>query len=144
MRFDNEDVTTMRSLPRLVARAPIDKTVPVDVLRKGERKTLQVTVGRLSDEEEKVLEAGDKPAAAAQTQVLGLKLSALTDALRSKYGLDAGIKGALVDAVDPTESRRRQHQGGRRHRAGGRTSRSRRRRTSRGASKASRRAAASR
>jgi len=100
MRFDNEDVTSMRSLPRLVARAPIDKTVPVDVLRKGERKTLQVTVGRLSDVEEKALEDGDKPAA-AQTQVLGLKLSALTDALRSKYGLDAGIKGALVDAVDP-------------------------------------------
>jgi serine protease Do len=100
MKFDNEDVTTMRSLPRLVARAPIDKTVPVEVLRKGERKTLQVTVGRLSDEEEKALEGGDK-SVAAQTQVLGLKLSALTDALRSKYGLDAGIKGALVDAVDP-------------------------------------------
>jgi serine protease Do len=46
------------------------------------------------------LEGGDKPAA-AQTQLLGLKLSALTDALRSKYGLDAGMKGALVDAVDP-------------------------------------------
>ena len=59
MKFDNEDVTTMRSLPRLVARAPIDKTVPVDVLRKGERKTLQVTVGRLSDEEEKALDGGD-------------------------------------------------------------------------------------
>ena len=62
------------------------------MLRKGERKTLQVTVGRLSDEEEKVLEAGDKPAAAAQTQVLGLKLSALTDELRTKYGLDAGSR----------------------------------------------------
>ena len=56
MTFDNEDVTTMRSLPRLVARAPIDKTVAVDVLRKGERKTLQVTVGRLTDEEEKALD----------------------------------------------------------------------------------------
>ena len=56
MTFDHEDVTTMRSLPRLVARAPIDKTVAVDVLRKGERKTLQVTVGRLSDEEEKALD----------------------------------------------------------------------------------------
>jgi serine protease Do len=100
MKFDNEDVTSMRSLPRLVARAPIEKTVPVDILRKGERKTLQVTVGRLTDEEEVALEGGDKPAA-AQTQLLGLKLSALTDALRSKYGLDAGMKGALVDAVDP-------------------------------------------
>ena len=53
MKFDGKDVTSMRGLPRLVARAPIDKTVPVDVLRKGEKKTLQVTVGRLSDEEEK-------------------------------------------------------------------------------------------
>ncbi len=100
MRFDNEDVNSMRSLPRLVARAPIDKTVPVDVLRKGERKTLQITIGRLSDDEERALEGDDKAAPAA-TDVLGLKLSALTDALRSKYGLDAGVKGAVVDAVDP-------------------------------------------
>jgi serine protease Do len=100
MRFDNEEVNSMRSLPRLVARAPIDKTVPVDVLRKGERKTLQVTVGRLSDEEERTIEGGGKPAD-KELQVLGLKLSALTDALRAKYGLDAGMKGALVDSVDP-------------------------------------------
>jgi serine protease Do len=100
MRFDNEDVTSMRSLPRLVARAPIDKTVPVDVLRKGERKTLQVTVGRLSEDEETALE-GVQPSSGAGADVLGLKLSPLTDALRSKYGLDAGLKGALVAAVDP-------------------------------------------
>jgi serine protease Do len=101
MRFDNEDVTSMRSLPRLVARAPIDKTVPVDILRKGEKKTLQVTVGRLSDEDvEKALDGGDAPAGAAK-ELLGLRLSALTEALRSKYGLDARMKGALVDAVDP-------------------------------------------
>jgi serine protease Do len=100
MRFDGEDVNSMRSLPRLVARAPIDKTVPVEVLRKGERKTLQVTVGRLTDDEEKVVEGDDKPAAGG-TEVLGLKLSALTEALRSKYGLDAGVKGAIVDGVDP-------------------------------------------
>jgi serine protease Do len=101
MRFDGEDVNSMRSLPRLVARAPIDKTVPVEVLRKGERKTLQVTVGRLTDDEEKTLEGDDKQPAAGGAEVLGLKLSALTDALRSKYGLDAGVKGAIVDGVDP-------------------------------------------
>ena len=33
--------------------------------------------------------------------MLGLKLLTLTDALRSKYGIGAGIKGAVVDAVDP-------------------------------------------
>jgi len=99
MKFDNEDVIGMRSLPRLVARAPIDKQVPVDVLRKGERKMLQITVGRLTDEEEKPGDGDDN--AAPSADVLGLKLSALTDALRSKYGLDGDIKGALVDGVDP-------------------------------------------
>lgn len=105
VRFDNEDVTTLRTLPRLVARAPIDKTVPIDVLRKGERKTLQVTVGRLTEDDDVAAEGagGEKPgpANATATDVLGLKLSALTDALRSKYGLDAGMKGAVVDEVDP-------------------------------------------
>jgi serine protease Do len=101
LKFDNEDVTSMRSLPRLVARAPIDKTLPVDVLRKGERKTLQVTVGRLSDDEDKAPEGDKGKPELAGAQVLGLKLSALTDALRSKYGIDAAVKGAVVDAVDP-------------------------------------------
>jgi serine protease Do len=100
MKFDNEDVNSMRSLPRLVARAPIDKQVPVDILRKGERKTLQVTVGRLSEDEEKPAEGGEKSSAEG-SDVLGLKLSVLTDALRSKYGLDRNVKGAIVDAVDP-------------------------------------------
>ena len=59
MKFDHESVPTMRNLPRLVARAPIDKTVDVEVLRKGERKTLQVKVGRLSDDEEARAEGPD-------------------------------------------------------------------------------------
>jgi serine protease Do len=55
----------------------------------------------LTDDEEKALDGDDKQPAASGTEVLGLKLSALTDALRSKYGLDAGVKGAIVDGVDP-------------------------------------------
>ncbi len=101
MKFDSEDVAGMRTLPRLVARAPIDKQVPVDILRKGERKSLQVTVGRLTDDDEKAPAEGDATPPPASTDVMGLKLSALNDALRSKYGLDANVKGALVDAVDP-------------------------------------------
>lgn len=100
LKFDNEDVTSMRSLPRLVARAPIDKQVAVEVLRKGERKTLEIVVGRLTEDDEKALEGDDKQAP-SNTDVLGLKLSAPTEALRSKYGLDAGVKGAVVDGVDP-------------------------------------------
>jgi serine protease Do len=59
-----------------------------------------VTVGRLAEDDDKVADADGKPAGSA-TDVLGLSLSLLTDSLRAKFGLDAGIKGAVVNAVDP-------------------------------------------
>jgi serine protease Do len=94
LKFDGLDVTTMRSLPRLVARAAIDESVPVEVLRNGDRKTIQVKIGRLVEED------AAEPSVPSQ-QVLGLKLSALTEALRKKYGLDKRVRGAVVDSVDP-------------------------------------------
>jgi len=101
MRFDNEDVPTMRNLPRLVARAPIDKLVDVEVLRKGERKTLQVKVGRLEEDDVTKAELTGGAAPGSKTVVLGLTLTDLTDELRSKYGLGAAVKGAIVADVDP-------------------------------------------
>ncbi len=102
VKFGQEDVATMRNLPRLVARAPIDEQVDVEVVRKGEHKTLKVMVGRLSEEDETpVALGGDAKSGSAETVVLGLTLSTLTDELRSKYGLGANIKGAIVDEVDP-------------------------------------------
>ncbi len=101
-RFDNEQVSAMRSLPRLVAQAPINQQVDVEVMRKGEKKLLKVTVGRLSDDDEAKAELNDEGRSeAAAAVVLGLKLSALTDELRSKYGFGTDVKGAIVDAVDP-------------------------------------------
>jgi serine protease Do len=104
MKFDNKDVTTMRGLPRIVAQAPIGKAVDVELLRKGARKTLQVTVGRLDDgdDNDSDLEApADGNEASPGAPVIGLKLSALTPDLRKKYGLDGKIKGVLVEEIDP-------------------------------------------
>jgi serine protease Do len=105
VKFDKEAVDSMRSLPRLVARAPIDQKVDVEILRKGQKMTLQVTVGRLSEDDEIKSEIGDNKtppgAPGAGTVVLGLKLSPLTDELRTKYGIAPNVKGAIVDEVDP-------------------------------------------
>jgi serine protease Do len=94
----------MRGLPRIVAQAPIGKAVDVEILRKGARKTLQVTVGRLDDgdDNDSDLEASaDGNEASPGAPVIGLKLSALTPDLRKKYGLDGKIKGVLVEEIDP-------------------------------------------
>jgi serine protease Do len=102
VKFDKEAVDSMRSLPRLVARAPIDQKVDVEILRKGQKMTLQVTVGRLTEDEDVKADLGDNPKPdGSGAVVLGLKLSALTDELRKKYGIAPDVKGAIVDDVDP-------------------------------------------
>ena len=105
LKFDGKDVSTMRGLPKIVAQAPIGKSVDVDLLRKGQHKTLQVTVGRLEDEEDNDDQGNkapeDKDNGPSGTAVIGLKLSALSDELRKKYGLDDKIKGVVVEDVDP-------------------------------------------
>ena len=105
MKFDGKDVTTMRGLPRIVAQTQIGKNVDVEALRKGEKKSFKVVVGRL-DEDDKPSEPAkaepkgpDKPAPGRA--MIGLKVTPLTDELRRKHGLDRSIKGLLVTEADP-------------------------------------------
>jgi serine protease Do len=114
LRFDGKEVTSMRGLPRLVAQTPIGKDVDVELLRKGERTTLKVAVGRLTEEDEPVKTAAkeapkkgkgkkdaDKAAPASRSSLIGLLLAPLTDELRTKHNLGKDVKGVIVLEVDP-------------------------------------------
>jgi serine protease Do len=107
LKFDGQPVETMRGLPRAVASTPIGKSVAVDLMRKGENMTVNVTVGRLPEDEE--AEAEDEaspdeatPEGAPQEQsLLGLSIAPLTDELRQQYGIGKSIEGVVVTEVDP-------------------------------------------
>jgi serine protease Do len=104
VKFDGRDVTSTRGLPRLVSRTPIGRTVDVEVMRKGERRTLKVTVARLIEDEEKDKANPRKPAGdnvPSTGQLFGLRLAPLDEELRKKHGLDASTKGVVVTEVDP-------------------------------------------
>ena len=109
MKFDGKEITTSRTLPRYVAQTPVEKTVEVEVLRKGQRKILQVKVGRLEEDDVKKVKAtvgddgGGKGGAtpAKEVSLVGLKLTELTDDLRQKYGIDKKVQGVVVIEVDP-------------------------------------------
>jgi serine protease Do len=118
LKFDGKDVTTMRGLPRLVAQTQIGKDVDVEVLRKGQKRTVRVAVGRLAEEEEPAKLSGkEAPKNKGKSKskepekqgsikpsgqpLFGLGLAPLTDDLRAKYSLDAGTKGVVVTEVDP-------------------------------------------
>ncbi len=103
VRFDGKDVTRVRGLPRLVAQTPIGQTVEVDIVRKGEKKTLPVAVGRLTEDEEKFgpLAATPEEPKTQAKGLMGLTVAPLTGDLRQKFGLDAAVNGVVVTAIDP-------------------------------------------
>jgi serine protease Do len=119
LKFDGKDVTSMRGLPRLVAQTQIGKEVDVEILRKGQRKTVRVAVGRLAEEDDgpkaaketprnkkgkdkdSNKEGSKQPSGRSPSSLIGLVLAPLTDELRSRHGIDKNVKGVLVLEVDP-------------------------------------------
>ena len=102
LTFDGREIKAMHDLPRIVAETPVDKTVDVVVVRKGQQMTLKVVVGRLEESEKQPVSA-KVTAPEMKTVVkraLGLEFSALNDELRRRYRIKSGIKGVVVTGVD--------------------------------------------
>ncbi|MBB4659158.1 Do family serine endopeptidase [Parvularcula dongshanensis] len=95
LRFGRAEIGERRDLTRAVAETPVGKTVPVTVLRGGERLTLEVTVDR---RERALARAQGTPAISAG----GLTLQAATEEVREAYGLPKDVAGVVVTAVDPS------------------------------------------
>jgi serine protease Do len=109
--FDGKPVPDDRALPRMVADTPIGKTVGIDLLRKGRKLSLKITVLKLADDAKT-----DKPVKAPpapQTQSgkvqsklaqLGLTVGALDGPARAKFKIGAAVQGVAVTAVDAGSS----------------------------------------
>ncbi len=104
--FDGREVGNMRGLPRIVAETPIGKKVAIEVLRRGEKKSLEVEIGRLVEDEvaNDQDEQPDTSEAPESQEMLGLKLEVLTDELRNQYQIDKKLTGVIVTEVDPTSA----------------------------------------
>ncbi|MEE4011953.1 DegQ family serine endoprotease [Roseibium sp. FZY0029] len=108
IKFDGEDVDTMRELPRMVAETEIGKEVEVTVLRKGEEVTINVILEQLVETE--VAEASatedEQPAEkpVEKSEVLGMSLAVLDDALRKQFSIDEDVSGVVVTEVTPGSS----------------------------------------
>ena len=112
----------MRNLPRLVAQTQIGREVDVEVLRKGQKRSFKVAVGRLAEEDEPAKGKSKEPPKSSRGKskekdkdkdkekdtskpagraLIGLVLAPLTDDLRTKHGLGKDVKGVIVLEVDP-------------------------------------------
>jgi serine protease Do len=103
-RFDGKEISSMRGLPRIVSQTPIGKQVDVELLRKGQKLTLQAMIGRLQEDADN--DGASKPNGQSGTPstgpvLIGMRLEPVTDDLRKTYGLDQKVKGVVVTSVEP-------------------------------------------
>ncbi len=91
-KFDGKLIASSSDLPRAVGAAKPGKSVPVEVLRKGSEKTLNVAVGEMPSDLSETAQA-NKPAAKQDVDRIGLVLRELTPQQKKKLN---GKNGLLV------------------------------------------------
>jgi len=101
VKFNGEDIHEMRDLPRIVAETAVGAKVDVEVMRQGKLIDIPVELGRLEAGEKLMKAQSQAPGANAVEQVLGMSLSPVTDALRTRYKIADNVDGAIITAVAP-------------------------------------------
>ena len=94
--FDGKRIGDSRALSRIVADAPINKTVSVDLIRKGKKMSVKLTVLKLNEKPTapppRVASATPPP----KVSMLGLSLSELDANGRSEFRISNNVQGVLV------------------------------------------------
>lgn len=95
LKFDGKDVTSSKKLPRIVAETPVGKKVNVEIMSKGKRKTISLTVGEMDNSKDEKADT-----TTAMKSVYGMNLSEITPELRQKLNIANNINGILVMGLD--------------------------------------------
>jgi serine protease Do len=100
VEFNGRPVSTSSSLPPMVGVTPVDKEVPVKVIRDGKPKKLEVTIAELPADEEIMASTrgGGGDTGKASDQRLKIDVTDLTDQQRKQLDLDD--RGVLVEGVE--------------------------------------------
>ena len=114
LKINGKDVTPDQTLSFLVANITPGTRIPVELLRNGQRRTVNVEVGRRPSEEQLRQaqmfspDEGDEEQAAPDTTMsdvisekLGLGVIPITPEIAGQLGIPATTKGLAIAAVDP-------------------------------------------
>ncbi|OYU34272.1 MAG: protease [Novosphingobium sp. PASSN1] len=122
VRVDNKDVTPDQTLSFIVANTAPGKRIPIELIRNGQRLTVQAIVGKRPSEEELAQQTFDpdaqqgdgdsfggqgqnqgkpsKPAGPVVQQALGIAAIPLTPQIARQLGATEDTKGVVITAVD--------------------------------------------
>jgi serine protease Do len=105
-----QEVTPEENLSSIVARQPIGTSVPIVIMRNGNRQTVSAVVGERPPEDELTSFApqddedfgqqGDNGGAQAAQQSLGISAIPLTPTITRQLGIPADTRGIVITSVD--------------------------------------------
>jgi serine protease Do len=109
LRVNGRDVTPDETVSFLIANTAVGSRVPVEIMRDGARRTVQVQVGQRPTEEELAKQGGgqDQDQALGQEtpvtpgSTLGLSLQPLNAQILRALNLPETTRGVVVTSVDP-------------------------------------------
>ena len=93
--FDGKPVSDSRALSRAVADTPINKSVAVDLVRKGKHMTVRIAVLRLNEKSTPAPRSTPAPPP-PRVSMLGLSLGVLDSNGRSQFKIAGNVQGVLV------------------------------------------------
>ena len=99
LKFDGDDIPTVRDLPRMVAGAEVGSEIEIDLWRDGRMETVRVKLGELEAVEAALASVEEVEPATGET--LGLTLATLTPDERARLTIDEDVLGVVVTGVTP-------------------------------------------
>ncbi|TBW57859.1 DegQ family serine endoprotease [Marinobacter halodurans] len=89
LKYNGEQINLSSDLPPMVGRTKINETAELTVLRNGEEKELDVTIGKLP--EDRQASASEEPSPSVSGGPLGVSVANLTAEQRQQMGIKDGV-----------------------------------------------------
>ena len=102
LKFNGNDIDTMKELPKVVAGTPVGKSVPLVILRNGKKITLNVVLGELELAEKENLitkSSGNKKSKSKTFEKLGFVAEELSKSNVEKFKLKKIKAGILISSI---------------------------------------------
>lgn len=98
LKFDGKSIDSTNKLPRIVGETPINKSVEIEIFRDGKSQKLSAVVAKPEKDDPFAKEKASRDQ--SEKEVLGVKVSNITDETRRAFHIDSTVKGVVVTDIE--------------------------------------------